>query len=245
MITKANPNVPQPNAPESYGPLLHDIYERLLAHFGHQNWWPGDSRLEIMVGAVLTQNTNWRNAHAAIAALKQSDLLRADLLAEMPQGELAQLIRPTGYYNLKAARLQSLMRLIAGQYGGDVDRLDRLDTATMRTALLDIHGIGPETADSICLYAYQRPLFVVDTYTRRLLYRHGLLAADAGYDDMQHIFHITLPRDEALYNEYHALIVRLGQHFCRATMQCAACPMNADELFVIDRRNSAAGVPHT
>lgn len=203
---------------------LHDVYQRLMAHFGPQHWWPGDSPFEIMVGAVLTQNTNWSNVEKAIANLKAAGLLAPAALAALPAAELAELIRPAGYHNLKAARLNNLLALIAEQDG--VEALLVQPTATLRELLLGVKGIGPETADSIVLYAAGRPVFVVDTYTHRILFRHGLISEDCDYFQMQDVFMTHLEEDAALFNEYHALIVRLGKEFCKKSKpRCEGCPL--------------------
>jgi len=202
---------------------LKDIYNRLLAHFGPQHWWPGDSPFEIMVGAVLTQNTNWSNVEKAIANLKAAGLLAPAALAALPVAELAELIRPAGYHNLKAARLKNLLALIAAH---GIEALLAQPTHILRELLLSVKGIGPETADSILLYAANRPIFVVDAYTHRILFRHGLMSEDCDYFQMQELFMSHLEEDAALFNEYHALIVRVGKEFCRkSTPNCAACPL--------------------
>jgi endonuclease-3 related protein len=203
---------------------LREIYNHLLAYFGLQHWWPGDSPFEIMVGAVLTQNTNWSNVEKAIANLKAAGLLAPAALAALPAAELAELIRPAGYHNLKAARLKNLFVLIEEQ--GGVEALLEQPTATLRELLLGVKGIGPETADSIVLYAAGRPVFVVDAYTHRILFRHGLISEDCDYFQMQELFMDNLEEDAALFNEYHALIVRVGKEFCRkSTPKCSDCPL--------------------
>lgn len=203
---------------------LHDIYQRLLAHFGPQCWWPGDSPFEIMVGAVLTQNTSWSNVEKSIANLKAAGLLAPAALAALSTEELAELIRPAGYHNLKAARLKNLLALIAEQ--GGVEALLAQPTDTLRQLLLGVKGIGPETADSIVLYAAGQPIFVVDTYTHRILFRHGLISEDCDYFQMQDVFMTHLEEDVALFNEYHALIVRLGKEFCKKFQpRCEGCPL--------------------
>ncbi|MGR0479958.1 MAG: endonuclease III domain-containing protein [Candidatus Electronema sp. V4] len=204
---------------------LNEIYDRLLAHFGPQHWWPGDSPFEIMVGAVLTQNTNWQNVEKAIANLKAAGQLDPAQLAALSTEELAELIRPAGYHNLKAARLKNLLALIEEQ--GGVEALLAQPTATLRELLLRVKGIGPETADSIVLYAASRPVFVVDTYTHRIFSRHGLISEDSDYFQMQELFMTHLEEDAAFFNEYHALFVRVGKEFCRkSTPKCDGCPLN-------------------
>ena len=204
--------------------VLHEIYQRLLAHFGPQHWWPGDSPFEIMAGAVLTQNTSWNNVTQALAHLKAAGKLSPAALAAVPLAELAELIRPAGYHNLKAARLKNLLALIEEQ--GGVEALLAQPTTTLRQLLLGVKGIGPETADSIVLYAAGRPVFVVDTYTHRIFSRHGLISEDCDYFQLQELFMAQLEEDAALFNEYHALIVQTGKNFCRkSTPNCAGCPL--------------------
>lgn len=204
---------------------LEEIYQRLLARFGPQHWWPGDTPLEIMVGAVLTQNTNWENVEKAIANLKAADLLDLQRLAELPTSLLAELIRPSGYYNLKAVRLHNLLRAITAEHDS-LDSFFAADRETLREQLLAIKGIGPETADSILLYAAEKPTFVIDAYTHRLLLRHDLIWEESDYHEMQELFLASLPEEVALFNEYHALIVRVGKEYCRKSRpRCGECPL--------------------
>lgn len=207
-------------------PLL-TIYQRLFDHFGPQHWWPGETPFEVMVGAVLTQNTAWTNVEKAITNLKGQGLLSFPALAALPHADLAALIRPCGYFNLKANRLHNLLVLIDNQAGGDLERFFQTPLPELRRLLLAVKGIGPETADSILLYAAAKPAFVVDAYTHRILSRHGLVAEDgADYHEMQELFLADLPHEVALFNEYHALIVRVGKEFCRKSQpRCAACPL--------------------
>lgn len=205
---------------------LQDIYNRLYNCFGPQNWWPGDTPFEVMIGAVLTQNTNWDNVERAIDNLKRTGVLSLEKLSELPIGLLAEYIRPAGYYNLKAGRLQNLFRFLREQCGGSLETLMDLDTDTLRRKLLSIKGIGPETADSILLYACQRPVFVVDAYTYRILLRHDLIPEDFGYEDIQHYFMDNLEPDTGLYNEFHALLVCAGKEFCKKSKpRCERCPL--------------------
>jgi endonuclease III related protein len=203
------------------------LYERLLAHFGPQHWWPGESPFEVMVGAVLTQNINWQNVNAALANLKAEGLLSFAALEALPVEILAEKIRPAGYYRLKAGRLRNLLAFFRAEYDGDLDAFfsDRLPE--VREKLLAVKGIGPETADSILLYAAAKPVFVVDAYTHRILARHGLIFEEAGYHDIQELFMASLPEEVALFNEYHALLVRLGKERCRkSTPLCEGCPLD-------------------
>ncbi|ADH86248.1 endonuclease III domain-containing protein [Desulfurivibrio alkaliphilus] len=251
---------------------LAAIYRQLQDFFGPQHWWPGDTPLEIMVGAVLTQNTSWGNVEKAIDNLKAAGLLPTTLattnhpsgktgdspprepgdgdgatgqqgraannfgepdqnqcllaLRQLPPEVLAELIRPAGYYNLKARRLHNLLACIADGYGR-VENFLALAANDLRQQLLAVKGIGPETADSICLYAAGKPIFVVDAYTHRIFSRHQLLPEEADYHAIQEIFTDALPADPVLYNEYHALIVRLGKEFCKKrNPRCPECPLH-------------------
>jgi len=207
---------------------LDRIYRLMLDRFGPQHWWPGETPLEVMVGAVLTQNTNWANVEKAITNLKEGGILSLDALAGTPAPLLAEFIRPSGYYNIKAGRLLNLIRHITEQHG-DLDRFFSLDTTSLREELLACKGIGPETCDSILLYAAGRPVFVVDAYTHRMLLRHNLIWEEDGYYEMQELFTANLTEDTELFNEYHALIVRLGKEFCRPRKpRCRECPLLGD-----------------
>jgi len=213
-------------------PTQHDIraiFEALLEHFGPQHWWPAQTRLEIIVGAVLTQNTNWLNVERAITNLRQADMLDLDRLAHASVDRLAELIRPSGYYNVKARRLKSLLGWIWQQYGGDLDAMFDQPTVDLREQLLGINGIGKETADSILLYAGEHPTFVVDAYTARVAIRHGLIDNDADYDSLKALFEDALEPDTQLYNEYHALLVAAGKHHCRPKARCQGCPLEPFE----------------
>lgn len=207
------------------GNKLLTIYSSLYDHFGPQHWWPGDSPLEILVGAVLTQNTNWTNVSRAIDTLKQDNLLSFDALSEVPVEVLAEKIRSSGYYNLKAARLKNLLSFIK-EKSGSLDSFLDTDTGNLREQLLAVKGIGPETADSIILYAAKKPTFVVDAYTHRILFRHNIISEEADYHEIQELFVDNLPEDISLFNEYHALLVRLGKEFCKKTNPlCESCPL--------------------
>ena len=206
---------------------LDEIYTRLYAHFGPQHWWPGETRWEVMVGAVLTQNTSWRNVEKAMANLKREGRLEPPAMRRTRTATLARLIRPSGYFNLKARKLRALVHFLYARYDGDPGRMVGGDLETQRAELLAVYGIGPETADSILLYAAQQPIFVVDAYTRRSAARLGLAPEGASYDDVQKLFMQHLPRDAARFNEYHALLVALGKHFCvKRAPRCAQCPLN-------------------
>lgn len=206
---------------------LHQAYQLLYNHYGPQGWWPAEDPLEVMVGAVLTQNTAWRNVERAIHNLKEADGLSLAALVRMPDAELEELIRPAGYFRVKTRRLKSLLTRIDTDFDGDLDRLLSLPTSDLRQWLLAVHGIGPETADSILLYAALRPVFVVDAYTARMVKRHGWLDMEADYHSLQTQFHEALPEDVPMFNEYHALIVRVGKEFCRPTPRCDGCPLES------------------
>lgn len=214
---------------------LVNIYTALLDHFGPQQWWPGETALEVLVGAVLTQNTNWTNVSRAIGNLQQENLLSFATLASLPEAVLAGKIRPSGYFNLKARRLKNLLALISRDAAGDLDLFFNQDTPILREKLLSVKGIGPETADSILLYAAQKPVFVVDAYTYRMLTRHGLIGQETNYAEMQELFMDTLPADVKLFNEYHALIVRLGKEYCKKSRpRCRECPLRQFEPLLLD-----------
>jgi endonuclease-3 related protein len=205
---------------------LRKIYGKLLGHFGPQHWWPGDSAFEISIGAILTQNTNWSNAAMAIANLKKARVLQPARLYALGSGKTAQLIRPSGYYRLKTERLRNFLRLAMTKYGGSLSRMKRAALPKLRVELLSVNGIGPETADSILLYAFDKPIFVVDAYTKRIFHRHHLIQEQATYDDVQAYCMDRLPGNPGLYNEFHALIVRLGKEYClKNNPKCDSCPL--------------------
>jgi endonuclease-3 related protein len=207
-------------------PALHDYYDALVRAHGTQNWWPARTRFEVIVGAILTQNTSWTNVERAIVALSRERLLSVRGLEEVPEGVLAELIRSSGYFRQKARKLKAFVHFLRTNYQGSLDRMFRVPTVVLREQLLSVHGIGPETADSILLYAGNHPVFVVDAYTRRLLQRHGHAHERDTYEDIRNIFERSLPADAALFNEYHALIVHTGKHFCRTkNPRCSDCPL--------------------
>ena len=202
---------------------LKRIYDRLFAAFGPQHWWPGDSALEIAVGAILTQNAAWANVERAIASLKERRLLHLRRLSRISPDRLAPLIKPAGLYNVKAIRLHALIQWLNSR--GGFARLRRLPTAELRQDLLACHGIGPETADSTLLYALGRPVFVIDAYTRRILGRYGIARGDEPYEHLRRLFETNLEPDPRLFNEFHALFVRLAKSHCRVRPVCAGCPL--------------------
>ncbi|MDU9050553.1 MAG: endonuclease III domain-containing protein [Candidatus Electrothrix sp. Rat3] len=205
---------------------LEEIYRRLLAHFGPQHWWPSETPFEVMVGAILTQNTNWQNVEKAIANLKRAGVLSLPAMASLSVEELAEYIRPAGYYNIKAGRLRNLFTMIAEQWDNDLEYLLQQPTSVLREHLLSVKGIGPETADSMVLYAAGQPIFVVDAYTHRILLRHEIISEDYDYFQIQEMFMDSLEENTALFNEYHALLVQVGKHFCKKSKpQCGGCPL--------------------
>lgn len=206
-------------------PPLREAFRILSRAFGPQHWWPARTRFEMMVGAVLTQNTAWTNVEKAIAALRAHRVLTPRTLHSVPRTTLARWIRPAGYYNVKAQRLHNLTEWILHEHGGSLRKMFQTPTPVLRAALLAVNGIGPETADCILLYAGQRPVFVVDAYTRRVLSRHGWIAGDESYDEIAALFVRHLPCDAKLYNEYHALIVEVAKRYCRTTPRCGDCPL--------------------
>ncbi len=209
--------------------VLKDFYESLYASLGPQGWWPGRTRFEVIVGAILTQNTSWANVEKAVANLRRARALSPRRMHALSIHELAGLIRPAGYFNIKAKRLKAFLNHLFDSYGDGPENLKRLlsrRTDALRRELLSINGIGPETADSILLYAAGRPVFVVDAYTKRMLLRHGLVGEGAAYQDIQRLFMENLPHDAGMFNEYHALIVRVGKDYCRAKKPlCDRCPL--------------------
>jgi endonuclease-3 related protein len=214
-----------PRQPEAYKQVVDEIYSRLFSFYGPRGWWPGDSPFEVAVGAILTQNTNWTNVEKAITNLKQRDCLSASVMSSMPDLELAEMIRPAGYYNIKTKRLKAFLRFLGDNYAGDMARMKETPTGRLRDDLLAVNGIGRETADSILLYALDRPVFVIDAYTKRLMSRHHILDEGASYEEYQTFFHRNLRADATMFNEYHALIVSVGKEFCRPTPRCEGCPL--------------------
>lgn len=204
---------------------LGEVYDRLFEHFGPQGWWPADSAWEVMVGAILVQNTSWKNVERAIEQLQDAGQLSLRALNRLDQTELEELIRPAGYFRLKARRLRNLIDFVVSHYDGSVESIFDADLQTLRQQLLGVNGIGPETADSILLYAGSFPTFVVDTYTHRVLSRHGWIGFDADYHAIKDHFESNLEEEVPLYNEFHALLVRLGHEFCRKTARCEQCPL--------------------
>jgi len=205
--------------------LLLAAYIALRRRFGHRKWWPAETPLEMCIGAVLTQNTAWKNVTQAISNLKAAGAIDLFAIHEMPAEDLATLIKPSGYYNVKAKRLKSLVRHIVTRYNAELSSMLALPLGVLRKELLTVNGVGKETADSIILYAAQKPIFVVDAYTKRVLFRHGLLTGEGDYDTVQGYFHRHLPRDTSLFNDYHAQFVAVGKHYCKTKPMCKECPL--------------------
>jgi endonuclease III related protein len=214
-------------------PALRRAYQLMLRHFGHQSWWPGETPFEVCVGAVLTQNTSWSNVSRAIANLKDAHVLTPPKLFALTESDLARLIQPAGYFNVKARRLRSFLRVLVEEFGGELDRLFAGETGAVRARLLAINGIGPETADSMLLYAGRHHRFVIDAYTKRIFARHGWIDAEADYETLQRLCEAALnhrPRHEQLdyWQDYHAQLVMVGKHFCRTREpKCETCPLQS------------------
>ncbi|NIP39679.1 MAG: endonuclease III domain-containing protein [Candidatus Dadabacteria bacterium] len=208
---------------------INQIYDALFDHYGPQHWWPAESDLECIIGTILTQNTTWKNVEKAIDKLKQQDLISIEELGHISTEELAQIIRSSGYFNQKAIKIKNFVNFVNDNYDGDLDKFLGQDLPTLREQLLSIKGIGPETADSIILYAAKKPIFVIDAYTHRILSRHGLVPEETNYNEMQELFMDSLPDDHELFNEYHALIVKTAKEHCRKKSPvCSCCPLEFD-----------------
>lgn len=208
---------------------LNAFYEAMYAAYGPQHWWPAQTPTEVIVGAILTQNTAWRNVERAIENLKRAAMLDWSRLRDVPFEQLAELIRPAGTYQVKARRLKSFIAWLWERYDGDLDRMFATSLPTLREELLSVSGIGRETADAILLYAGNLPTFVVDAYTARILYRHRLIDESADYDEIKDTFESNLPADVPLFNEYHALLVQVGKQHCRPKARCEGCPLERFE----------------
>ena len=202
------------------------IYNLLYARFGPRHWWPGDTKIEIILGAILTQNTAWANVEKAIENLKKEKVLAVNKLSGISEKKLARLIRPSGYYNIKADRIKNFLRFLNTRYQGSIDKMFRSRLYKLREELLAVKGIGRETADSILLYAGDKPIFVVDAYTKRVFSRHGFINKDADYEETQALFMDNLGKNKRLFNEFHALIVELGKFMCKSKKPlCSMCPI--------------------
>jgi endonuclease-3 related protein len=205
--------------------MVRRIYDLLWQAYGPQHWWPARTPTEVVVGAILTQNTAWKNVERAIENLEQAKCLTWATLRDVPEGELAELIRPAGTYRVKAVRLKAFVSYLWDRHRGSLELVLEGDLETARRRLLSIPGVGPETADAILLYAGGRPSFVVDAYTKRVLRRHFLIDEASGYEEVRRLFHQELEPDVRLFNEYHALLVAVGKKHCRARANCSGCPL--------------------
>ncbi len=204
---------------------LKHLYKLLFERFGHRNWWPANSPFEVCVGAILTQNTSWKNVEKAINNLKEADYLDVFRLYEISMDDFAAIIRPAGYFNIKSRRLKNFINHLVERHEGSLDKMFEASVEDLRVELLSINGVGRETADSMILYAACKPIFVIDVYTKRVLERHGLIDSDADYDDMQEIFHSCLASDVDLYNDFHAQFVAVGSNYCGRKPNCSGCPL--------------------
>jgi len=201
------------------------LYDRLYQYFGPQYWWPGDSPFEVAIGAILTQNTNWQNVQKTIDNLKKHKMLSPKTIYNLSIERLADLIRPSGYYNIKAKRLKNFVSFIVESHSGSLMNLKKYEIQNIRKSLLSISGVGKETADSIILYALDKPIFVIDAYTKRVLSRHGIINNLSNYDECQALFHDNLDNNLEFYKEYHALFVMVGKHYCKPKPNCNNCPL--------------------
>ncbi len=209
---------------------LKTIYNLLYKEFGPQDWWPGESAFEIMVGAILTQNTNWGNVEKAINNLKKEKVLSAKKLYNLHPKTLANLIKPAGYFRVKTKRLHNFLEFFLNEYQGQLKKMQDQELTDLRPKILEVNGVGQETADSMLLYALEKPIFVIDAYTKRIFCRHNLLAEEATYTETQELFMDNLKNEVKFFNEYHALLVKCGKDYCRPkNPKCEQCPLN--ELF--------------
>jgi endonuclease-3 related protein len=218
--------------------VLTDTYRRLLVRYGPQHWWPAREPFEVITGAILTQSTAWTNVEKAIANLKAAGKLSPRALRKLSEAELAGLIRPCGYYNVKARKLKAFVNWLGGHHSDNLDRVFKNDTEDLRKELLDIYGVGEETADAIMLYAGNKPAFVIDAYTRRIIDRMDLTPTRHDYASYRKIFTTNLPEDARLFNEYHALLVRHAKEVCRKDPLCEFCCLNRK---IKNRRRTAGG----
>ncbi len=209
--------------------MLRAFYDAMYKALGPQHWWPAETPTEVIIGAILTQNTAWRNVERAIENLKRANALDWKRLYGLPFEDLAELIRPAGTFNVKARRLKSFIQWFHDRFDLDLDRMFEMPVSSLREELLEVSGIGRETADAILLYAGQMPSFVVDAYTARILYRHNLIDRSADYDEIKELFESNLPDDVQLFNEYHALLVDVGKKHCRPKARCEGCPLERFE----------------
>jgi endonuclease-3 related protein len=207
---------------------IKEFYDSLYNRYGPQNWWPAESELECILGTILTQNTSWKNVEKAFENLKSRGLISVEKLDSIPTKKLANLIRPSGYFNQKAIKIKAFISFVKKTYNGDLGKMFDEDTHELREKLLRIKGIGPETADSILLYALKKPVFVIDAYTYRILSRHSMIPKEISYQEMQDLLMDSLPEDIQVFNDYHALLVRVGKEHCKRKALCKGCPLEYD-----------------
>lgn len=205
--------------------LLMNIYRKLYKAYGPRDWWPAETSFEVMVGAILTQNTSWRNVEKAIQKLKGKGVLNPEGIHDLKKTQLASLIKSSGYYRIKTDRVKAFVNFLFEEFDGDLKRMGRERLGELREKLLGVKGIGPETADSILLYGLKKSIFVVDAYTKRILSRHKMILENTAYEEVQKLFMEHLPLDEKLFNEYHALLVHLGKTVCKKIPRCDICPL--------------------
>jgi len=227
---------------QSISQMLQDVYHQLMAHYGPQYWWPAQEPFEVIVGAILTQSAAWSNVAKAIANLKSAKALSPKVLCQLTTPQLAALIYPCGYYNAKALKLRSFAHWLGEYYDDSLDKLFANDVDYLRQRLLSIHGIGPETADSIILYAASKPIFVIDSYTLRIISRIGLAPIGDSYTAYQALFMDNLPADVGLFNEYHALLVCLAKNVCRRRPLCHQCCLSKICHFYINLEASLPAI---
>ena len=209
--------------------LLMNIYRKLYQAYGPRDWWPAETSFEVMVGAILTQNTSWRNVEKAIQKLKGKGVLNPEGIHDLKKTQLASLIKSSGYYRIKTDRVKAFVNFLFEEFDGDLKRMGRERLGELREKLLGVKGIGPETADSILLYGLKKSIFVVDAYTKRVLSRHKMILENTVYEEVQKLFMEHLPLDEKLFNEYHALLVHLGKTVCKKIPRCDICPLKGIE----------------
>ena len=206
---------------------LTKIYKKLFDEFGPQDWWPGDTSFEVIVGAILTQNTNWGNVEKALLNLKSANILSPSGINDVSSKKLASLIKPSGFFNIKTKRLKNFIKFLFDEYGGKLSNMKKGTLPVLRKKILSVNGIGPETADSMLLYAFQKPIFVVDAYTKRIFFRHGMVKKEDSYSIIQNFFMKNLKHDMQMFNEYHAMIVCLAKKFCKVKPSCEGCPLSS------------------
>jgi endonuclease-3 related protein len=209
--------------------ILMRIYSKLYKAYGPRHWWPGETPFEVMVGAILTQNTSWGNVEKAIQHLKEKRVLNSEGIHRLKKSQLAPLIKSSGYYRIKADRLKAFVDFLLKDYDGDIEKMGEESLPVLRQKLLEVKGIGPETADSILLYGLGKPIFVVDAYTKRVLSRHRMVSERTSYEEIQRLFMNHLPHNKRLFNEYHALFVHLGKRVCKKIPRCDICPLKSIE----------------